>query len=222
MLLSFDTINFISHFIFIFLSMLIIEPPVGYLRAWIAKKMGDDTGEQMGYLTIDPFVHIDPLGLLAFYTLGIGWVNRVPINPNNITGRFKHIKLAVAMFSSCVAYILMAVVATIRYIIVARVGLNNVTALTPSSWANLFAMLFSAILSLCIVLGVLDLVVNCMLLIALAVSHNSSYHIVQLEFLALIAALFILLLWGHAIRRLMIYSVNAILVMLDNILSWFV
>jgi len=45
---------------------------------------GDDTASLMGRVTLNPLKHIDPLGLVAFFVIGLGWAKPVPINPNRM------------------------------------------------------------------------------------------------------------------------------------------
>jgi Zn-dependent protease len=45
---------------------------------------GDDTASLMGRVTLNPFKHIDPIGLVAMLTIGLGWAKPVPINPNRM------------------------------------------------------------------------------------------------------------------------------------------
>ena len=42
-------------------------------HAWTAYKLGDPTAKNLGRMTLDPFKHIDPLGMLCFLLFGIGW-----------------------------------------------------------------------------------------------------------------------------------------------------
>ncbi len=61
-----------------------------YAHGWMAKRLGDDTAEQMGRLSMNPVVHADILGtivlplfsLLSGYAL-FGWAKPVPVNPRN-------------------------------------------------------------------------------------------------------------------------------------------
>jgi len=60
-----------------------------FAHAWAAYKLGDDTAEQMGRLTLNPIPHIDPIGLLmliisAAMGFGFGWLKPVPVNPYNL------------------------------------------------------------------------------------------------------------------------------------------
>lgn len=54
-----------------------------WAHAWSAWKLGDDTASREGRLTLNPTVHIDPIGTLLLPLLGIpfGWAKPVPVNP---------------------------------------------------------------------------------------------------------------------------------------------
>ena len=55
----------------------------GAAQGYIANKLGDPTAKNLGKLTLNPLVHIDPLGLIAMVVVGCGWVSPVPINSRN-------------------------------------------------------------------------------------------------------------------------------------------
>ena len=57
-------------------------------HAFAADRLGDPTARQLGRLSLNPAVHIDPIGTLLFpliaYVTGvplIGWAKPVPVNP---------------------------------------------------------------------------------------------------------------------------------------------
>lgn len=54
-----------------------------WAHAWSAFKLGDDTAERMGRLTLNPLSHIDPIGTILLPLLGVpfGWAKPVPVNP---------------------------------------------------------------------------------------------------------------------------------------------
>lgn len=54
-----------------------------FSHAFVAYKCGDPTAKFYGRMTLNPFKHFDPLGLIMFATVGFGWAKPVPINPNN-------------------------------------------------------------------------------------------------------------------------------------------
>ncbi len=83
----------IAHILFralLFLLVYIIAVTTsGAFKAWVAYLSGDDTAEQEGFMTMNPLMHIDPVGLICFYLLQIGWGHRIPIDPRNILNRKK-------------------------------------------------------------------------------------------------------------------------------------
>ncbi|MGC8787407.1 MAG: site-2 protease family protein [Anaerolineae bacterium] len=58
-------------------------------HAWVADQLGDPTARYMGRISLNPIVHLDPLGTMmmlfaAFSGRGIGWGKPVPVNPRNL------------------------------------------------------------------------------------------------------------------------------------------
>ena len=64
-------------------------------HAWTAEKCGDDTARLRGRCSLNPIVHIDPIGtvllplMMIFLPFGvsrfmIGWAKPVPVNPYNL------------------------------------------------------------------------------------------------------------------------------------------
>lgn len=76
----------------LFLSITFHEWAHGY----VAYKFGDLTPKMYGRLTLNPFAHLDPLGTLMLFMVGIGWAKPVPINPLNIPDRTKQMLVALA------------------------------------------------------------------------------------------------------------------------------
>jgi Zn-dependent protease len=56
-----------------------------FAHAFTAVKLGDPTPKMEGRYTLNPFVHIDPLGALLIFLVGFGWARPVRWNPRNIT-----------------------------------------------------------------------------------------------------------------------------------------
>ena len=58
-------------------------------HAWVADRLGDPTARYMGRISLNPLVHLDPLGALMMFMAavsgrGIGWGKPVPVNPRNL------------------------------------------------------------------------------------------------------------------------------------------
>ncbi len=73
--------NFIQQFI-------ILAPPFLFAltfhelaHGYVAWNLGDPTAKNQGRLTLNPLKHLDPLGVIAFIIMKIGWAKPVPVNP---------------------------------------------------------------------------------------------------------------------------------------------
>lgn len=75
-------IDFVKNVMFL-VPMLLSLTVHEWAHAWSAFKLGDDTASREGRLTLNPLVHIDPIGTLLLPLLGIpfGWAKPVPVNP---------------------------------------------------------------------------------------------------------------------------------------------
>lgn len=49
-----------------------------FLQAWLAQRYGDTAPRRYGLLTLDPRVHLEPLGLVFLVLLGFGWPRPIP------------------------------------------------------------------------------------------------------------------------------------------------
>lgn len=56
-------------------------------HAFVAHKLGDDTGKYNGRMTLNPMRHLDPIGALSLFLVGFGWAKPVPVNPTNFKNR---------------------------------------------------------------------------------------------------------------------------------------
>lgn len=52
-------------------------------HAWVAEKMGDDTGRKQGRITLNPFAHLTLWGSLMMILVGFGWGKPVSVDPRN-------------------------------------------------------------------------------------------------------------------------------------------
>ncbi len=59
---------------------------VGYLAAHLAYLLGDTTPYQYDFNTLNPLVHIDPIGALLIIFTGVGWMRQIPIDTEHIHG----------------------------------------------------------------------------------------------------------------------------------------
>lgn len=74
-------------------------------HGWMAKRLGDNTADQAGRLTLNPLKHLDPIGsvflpiilILTHANFFVAWAKPVPYNPYNLRDRkFGELKVALA------------------------------------------------------------------------------------------------------------------------------
>ena len=94
-------------------------------HAWTALQQGDDTALREGRISLNPLVHIDPIGTVLFPLMGLflggvffGWAKPTPVQPRN----FKDFRLGQILTSGAgpVSNFLLAIVFTIFYAIALR------------------------------------------------------------------------------------------------------
>lgn len=77
------------------------------LTAW---RFGDDTAKNSGRLSLNPLLHLDPLGTVALFLVGFGWAKPVPVDYAKLSGsRFALVAVAL---SGCAVNFAIATVAT--------------------------------------------------------------------------------------------------------------
>lgn len=71
-----------------FHTLLLIAPPIllaltfhEYAHAYVAHRLGDDTAQKSGRLSLNPLRHLDPLGTIMIFLVQFGWAKPVPVNP---------------------------------------------------------------------------------------------------------------------------------------------
>lgn len=60
-----------------------------YAHAYVADRLGDKTPRFQGRLTLNPLVHIDPIGFLMILIVGFGWAKPVQVNPSAFKKYYK-------------------------------------------------------------------------------------------------------------------------------------
>lgn len=127
-------------------------------HAWMAWRLGDPTGRDRGRVSLNPAVHVDPIGTVLFPLIAmvsripiIGWAKPVPVD----IGRLKHYRRDFALVAAAgpVANLLLAVVAALGM---------NLLRVTPDAVGQLYvsgpvALLITTLLQLNILLAVFNL-----------------------------------------------------------------
>lgn len=77
-----DKMSVVLSFFSVFVLLFLCFPFRSYMKAWVAKQLGDDTAESAGMLTLNPLVHIDLMGALCMCLCCFGWSKPTPISLN--------------------------------------------------------------------------------------------------------------------------------------------
>ena len=119
-------------------------------HGWVAFRLGDPTTKLAGRLTMNPLKHLDPLGVLAFVIMKIGWAKPVPVDPRYfrnpqkdmllvaLAGPGSNVLLAIA--SALLARVLVSVPVLPLFVLQPLVGM-----LVASVWINIMLAVFNII-----------------------------------------------------------------------------
>jgi len=68
---------------FLILGLIIAITIHEFSHAFTADQLGDPTPRSLGRLSLNPLVHLDPLGTLMLFIAHFGWGKPIPIDPYN-------------------------------------------------------------------------------------------------------------------------------------------
>ena len=111
-----QTTNLIVDGLIAYLGLVILLTFHEFAHAWTAWKCGDDTARLQGRVSLNPLVHIDPIGtvllplimIFASPSIGrflVGWAKPVPFNPANLNNRWRD-EMLIAMAGPAMIIIL--------------------------------------------------------------------------------------------------------------------
>jgi len=129
-----------------------------FSHALVADRLGDRTARDLGRLSLNPLVHLDPLGSLMLLLVGFGWGKPVPVNQSSLTGNQIR-KMAAISFAGPLSNILMASLLALPL----RFGLFDSVSLTIS---GLESIPLSAYHTLALIEGVAGLLILINLILA--------------------------------------------------------
>jgi len=151
MFFDLDPATLISRIIVLIIAFTVHE----FAHAWTANQFGDSTPEYHGRLTLNPLVHLDPMGSLMLLFAGFGWAKPVPVNPYTLQRHSRSALMWVSL-AGPLSNFFMAIIAAIPF----RLGLvsiqnafgsSNAILPNPSQillefvWINLILMMFNLI-----------------------------------------------------------------------------
>jgi len=199
-----------TYFISVILSYMILVTMVGYFRALVAKWMGDDTAERQGFLTLNPGVHVDIFGLVLLIFLGIGWGRQIPINPTQVHGPLRWLKLFLAMLSGVFAYLFFAVLGLVAlaYTISPADAFGHIGSSVGASVSVI--SILDLFIAMCVFLAAMELVINVVLLGMLFVMERYEDAWQYASYAVLIIPILIFLLYGSQIQLLLAQGITTL------------
>ena len=117
-----------------------------YAHALVAYKRGDDTAYRAGRLTLNPLVHLDPIGALLLLFVGFGWAKPVPVNPMNLANPKRDmvwVSLA-GPISNMIQALILALIIRVIFIMNVNIG-NFIITLRFAFSINLVLAVFNLI-----------------------------------------------------------------------------
>ncbi|NOX81128.1 MAG: site-2 protease family protein [Deltaproteobacteria bacterium] len=143
--------NFIQQFI-------ILAPPFLFAltfhelaHGYVAWTLGDPTAKNQGRLTLNPLKHLDPLGVIAFIIMKIGWAKPVPVNPRYFKDPRKGM-LLVALAGPAANVLLAVASAVLVKLLLVMVHILPMYILSPvanmlvaSVWINIMLAVFNCL-----------------------------------------------------------------------------
>jgi len=133
----------------------------GYTEAWLAKKFGDKTPEYAGFLTLNPLVHMDPLGI-AFVALPphFGFGKRMPMDLDNITKKHNTAKILLLFMSRAITHLALIILVLLFFGLVGKQALIYLVEgnLHPTIYSTL--LIFHALLNLNILSAVIYFIIG--------------------------------------------------------------
>jgi len=145
-----DINNFIQQ-------LVILAPPFLFAltfhelaHGYVAWNLGDPTAKNAGRLTMNPLKHLDPLGVIAFIIMKIGWAKPVPVDPRYFKDPQKGMLLVAlagpaanvltAVASAVLVKVLIMVPVIPMFILKPMVGM-----LVASVWINIMLAVFNCL-----------------------------------------------------------------------------
>ena len=200
------------------LNFIIIAAPViffaltihEYCHALVAFKLGDDTASLQGRLTLNPLMHLDPIGTIMMFVAGFGWAKPVPVNPLNFKDPKKGMLLVA--IAGAISNLITALIAgiTLKFILSdpsfsleANSGAYNTVILVLT-----LNLIFGIVLAVFNMIPIPPLDGSRVLYAYLPVRYADAYA--KLEQYGMFLLLFLFLFGGNLFRKILWYPISII------------
>lgn len=134
------------------LIVLTILPVHEFAHAWAARKLGDDTAERMGRLSLNPFKHLHWIGSAMLILFGFGFAKPVPVNPYRFRDQEKRRGgMALTALAGPLSNLIMAFIGVLLFCVLSGItesamyiafGVSSHPAFAPDLWSYVGLFLF--------------------------------------------------------------------------------
>lgn len=157
-LLNIDFTQLLAGFLVLIVSLTVHEAA----HAWSADRLGDETARRLGRLSLNPAVHVDPIGTILFPLIAmltnlpiIGWAKPVPVSVARLGGNWRQKFMVIAAAGPASNLVLAAAAAIIlRILAPAESGGDAIAA----SVANRLELFFETAVYVNVLLAVFNMV----------------------------------------------------------------
>src|ERR671939_1533234 len=160
---DYDIGQFILYMVALIFSLSVHESA----HAWMSNKFGDDLARLQGRISLNPAMHVDPIGTLLFPAISffthaplIGWARPTPVNP--LKWRNKNVANFWVSAAGVICNFIIAIVSGIAIRILFEAGVIDAWPLTPVNNNSLVALgaaeLLQILFTLNVALGVFNLI----------------------------------------------------------------
>ena len=144
-----DFADVLIKFVVLLLSLTVHEAA----HALTADRLGDPTARLLGRVSLNPAVHVDPIGTLLFPLIALltnvpvlGWAKPVPVNITRLRGHWKRKYMLIAAAGPA-SNVVLAIVASLLLHIVPVAGRLEEAALAPLAMFLYQAVLLNVLLA---------------------------------------------------------------------------
>ena len=128
-----------------------------FAHALMAVKLGDDTPKVQGRLSLNPFNHMDPIGVVFLIVAGFGWGKPVEIDSRNFNGKYSLSKAeAIVAAAGPIMNFVLALLFTFLYY--ALFVATNALAGLSLQWQQIINYIVIYVMCINIGLGVFNLI----------------------------------------------------------------
>ena len=140
-----DFVQLFTGFLILVISLTVHEAA----HAWSADRLGDSTARVLGRLTLNPAVHVDPIGTILFPLIAlatnlplIGWAKPVPVNTRALRPNWRQ-KFMLVAAAGPASNLVLAIIASVLIRVVPAGALS--AGLESAVYVNVLLAVFNMV-----------------------------------------------------------------------------